>query len=62
MSAVLHQAERPVTEVHQAEALRQRATRCRRLAASIGNPDTAATLRGMAAQYEEEAARFNRSH
>ena len=51
-----------VTGLRQAEALRQQAARCRRLADSIGDSDTAATLRGMAAQYEEEAAQFGRTH
>lgn len=44
-----------VTDRRQAEALDEQAARCRRLAASLGDARTVATLTGMASEYEAKA-------
>lgn len=49
-----------VTERRQAPYLRAQAARCRRLAASMGDERTSATLRSMAAEYDEQAGRIER--
>jgi len=45
-----------VTQMRHAEYLRQQATRCRSLAAAISDPRTISTLKGMATEYEDQAA------
>ena len=45
-----------VTQMRHAEYLRQQATRCRRLADAISDPRTIGTLKGMADEYENQAA------
>jgi hypothetical protein len=47
-----------VTDRRRAEDLLCQATRCRRLADSIGDHSVGATLRAMADEYEAEAARL----
>lgn len=51
-----------VTEQRRVETLRGEALRCRRLADAIGHAETAATLRAMAAEYNEQAAGITRAH
>nr|WP_295374588.1 PAS domain-containing protein [uncultured Sphingosinicella sp.] len=51
-----------VTDLKQVEHLRSQAMRCLRLAASIGDRQTAQTLKHMAAEYEEQAGRLQRPH
>jgi PAS domain S-box-containing protein len=50
-----------VTDVRQADALRAQALRCRRLASSVGDPQTVKTLTLMAADYEKKARSLARS-
>ena len=47
-----------VTEREQARYLREQAARCRRLAGSVGDQRTIATLRGMAIEYDERAVQI----
>jgi hypothetical protein len=44
-----------VTDSRQAEFLRSQARRCRRLAASVGDTQTAETLNLMAEEYDDKA-------
>ena len=47
-----------VTEVRHAEYLREQAARCRRLSTSISDTRTIRTLKGMAEEYEDQAAQL----
>lgn len=47
-----------ITDRRQAEALDAQAMRCRRLAQSLNDPRTVATLTAMASEYEDEARRL----
>jgi PAS domain-containing protein len=51
-----------VSDLKQVEHLRSQALRCLRLSASIGDRQTAETLKHMAAEYEEQAHRLQRPH
>ena len=51
-----------VTDARQGDHLRAQALRCRRLAASVGDQRTVATLKLMAAEYEEQALSLKRPH
>lgn len=51
-----------VTELKQAQALRQSAERCRRLAEKTTDVETERTLTAMAAEYEERAQRIEQAH
>ena len=44
-----------VTQIRHSEYLREQAAHCRRLAASINDPRTISTLKGMAEEYEGQA-------
>ena len=48
-----------VTQLRHAEYLREQAAHCRRLAASISDTRTVCTLKGMAAEYEDQAAQLS---
>lgn len=47
-----------VTEMRHAKYLRDQATRCRKLAGSIGDPRTMRILKGMAEEYDQQAAQL----
>ena len=47
-----------VTQIRHAEYLRQQAAHCRRLAATISDTRTVRTLKGMAAEYEDQAGQL----
>jgi hypothetical protein len=47
-----------VTASKRAGVLREQARRCRRLAVSVDDDQTASTLNGLAADYEEEARKL----
>jgi len=47
-----------VTQMRHAEYLREQAARCRRLAASISDSRTVRTLKGMATEYDDQAAQL----
>ena len=51
-----------VTDLRQAEYLRSQALRCRRLVGGVDDPQTAATLKHMADEYEDQARTLARSH
>ena len=48
-----------VTASKRAAVLREQARRCRRLAVSVDDDQTASTLNGLAAGYEEEARKLS---
>jgi PAS domain-containing protein len=51
-----------VTQMRHAEHLREQAVRCRRLAGSISDQRTAGTLKGMAKEYDDQAAQLLSAH
>ena len=51
-----------VTDRKQAQSLQAQAVKCRRLAAAISDHQTTNTLNSMAAEYEEQALKLERSN